>query len=215
MKHVYFLATEALAGLLCDARLDHTYRPLPGRALDKAGQVRDADSGIAPVERSVGPVDVVGRPLDVALIPLNLIGCGNDINGHKSGGHSVVPAFVAERVKGASAKRHGQSAAEQNGVEEVNNSGPCSCGGGSAQRVEPVQLALFGLRHADQSLPYGEARIGDTPLGKLVDGGLLTPALDRHLQLSDAVRFEVSDDLLPVHTHENNCIQLLRQAVFS
>ena len=173
-KNAYFLATEALAGLLCNARLDHTYRPLPGRALDKAGQVRDAGRGTTGDLFEI-EVDAVerdkGRPLDVTLIPLNLIGCGNDINGHKSGGHSVAP----ERVKGASAKRHGQSAAEQNGVEEVNHSvdleklddaehaeaheedsakadehevegghsGPCSCGGGE---LRPDRLPVIGAQ---------------------------------------------------------------------
>ena len=195
-KNAYFLAAEALAGLLCDARIEHAYRPLA----QKVDGVEANDSG-----------EIECHPIALS-IPQNL---GRD-RVETGGGHSVVPAFdkQVEHDDCGGADQRDSAKADECEVEEGHSS-PCSCGGGSAQRVEPVQLALFGLRHADQSLPYGEARIGDTPLGKLVDGGLLTPALDRHLQLSDAVRFEVSDDLLPVHTHENNCIQLLRQAVFS
>lgn len=126
MKHAYFLATEALAGLLCNARLDHTYRPLPGRALEKAGEVRDADGAVTAIECSGGRVDVVApSPRAGNFIPLNRVDWISDAGDGQNGvSHSV---FSAENLDGAEGCEHE--------AEGGHGSSPCSCGGETGNRA--------------------------------------------------------------------------------
>lgn len=120
MKHAYFLATEALAGLLCNARLNHALRPLAGRALDQAGQVRDADSGVAPVASSVSRVDVVGRPPCVETSSsFNRVDMDFDAGiGQNGGSHSVLLIEQVEDDDGASAEQCDCAEADKNGIEQ-------------------------------------------------------------------------------------------------
>ena len=112
MRTAHAIALDALAGLLAK-------RPL------RSGATRDLfEIEVDAVERDKG------RPLDVALIPLNPIGCGNDTQGHKSGGHSV-PRLIeqVEHEDCGGADQRDSAKADEREVEEGHGSGACSCGG--------------------------------------------------------------------------------------
>ena len=158
MKHAYFVATEALAGLLCNARLDHTYRPLAIRALDQSRQIRDAgcsatgdlfDQEVEAVERDKG------RPLDVVNIPLNPIGCRNDISGHKSGGHSVGLEKFNDDEHDSTDQEHCERGNEREQEEQgvVHGLGSCRCGGtlrqGGIKLASGVNTGVFCLTAAN------------------------------------------------------------------
>ena len=175
-KNAYFLATEALAGLLCNARLDHTYRPLPVRALEQAGEVRDADGGVAPVASSVSRVDVVGRPPCVeAFIPFNRVDWVLDAgHGQNGGGHSVELEKLKDEEYG-SADHENCSSGDESEDEVIHGSGACSCGG----------RALGTTQQRPKRLAQRITRVFGLAAGKVADRGLATAALRRDLRLTE------------------------------
>ena len=160
MRTAHAIALDALAGLLAK-------RPLGSGATGDLFEMEvDAVEGDK------------GRPLDVALIPLNQTGCGVDINGHKSGGHSV-PCLI-EQVENddcGGADQRDSAKADEREVEEGHGSGACRY-----SRCRPLGTP----QQCPKRLSQGITRVFGFAAGEIADRCLATAALRRDLRLAES-----------------------------